>query len=178
MSERLTPTEVLDALVSIAATAAEQYDSQLRTLPADAKTERKALTIQREMATLYIRAVLPEYGKTPIDALHAFMDRRLRQVTETDFPDILETYEAASAEDRRLLAPFLLGLTFCKSQFTGPWMKEFLKAQEVGDVTAAFELKLKINTVTRVLCEGIRWWEAHPDTLPQILLLEDMLSAF
>ncbi len=172
----ITPAEVLEQLHGIALQAAAEYDERLKALPADAKTEKKALTIQREMATLYIRAIMPGYGKTPNHALLDFMERRIRQEAANPFPAVPALYDATPAEDRPLLLPYLLGLSFIESQFLRPWRAEADTAA-AGDVVAAFELKLKIATVSDVLARGEAWWQATAaeGRLPILPTAEELL---
>ncbi len=177
MSEKLTPADVLTALQDIALTIADEYAAKLAALPAEAKTERKALIIQREMATLYIRTVLPGYGKTPTDALLAFMERRLRQVAADRFPAVLAHYEAATEADRRVMLPYLLGWCFEESHFLAPWRAELTEAERYGDVEAAFALKLKIATVTQVLKAGEAFWHRNADRLPAVPPIKEMIHA-
>ncbi len=177
MSEKLPPADVLTALQDIALTIADEYAARLATLPADAKTERKALTVQREMATLYIRTVLPGVGKTSTEALLAFMDRRLRQLTTDRFPAVLAHYESATEADRRVMLPYLLGWCFEESQFLVPWRAELTEAERYGDVEAAFMLKLKIATVTRVLEATEAFWQGNTDRLPAVPPAKEMLYA-
>ncbi len=174
----ITPDEVLEQLRGIALRAAAEYDARLKALPADAKTEKKALIIQREMAILYTRTILPGHGKTPNDALLTFMDRRLRHEAIIGvFPSALALYDAAAEEERRLMVPYLLGLCFTESQFLRPWRAEASTATAAGDVAAAFELKLKVATVSDVLARGEAWWQATAaeGRLPTLPTAEELL---
>ncbi len=168
----LTPIEVIQALRSIALTIADEYAAKLATLPLDAKTERRACLIQREMATLYDRACLPWREGAPIGQMLAFMERRWRNVAATHAPEPLAYYEAATEDARRVMLPYLLGHTFCVSQFLRPWREELTKAEAAEDIAAVFELKLKIGTVTRVIDTQGDWWRAHADRLPAIPPME------
>ncbi len=173
----MTPDEVMAALYRIATEIADGYAARLAALPAESKTERKALTIQREMATLYIRTIIPGYGKTPLNGLLTFMDRRLRQLTAVHSPAIRTAYEAATEADRRVMLPYLLGLCFEESQFLRPWRAELATAEAAGDVVAAFELKLKLATVTQVLRAGADFWqtESAAGHLPALPPMEELL---
>ncbi len=168
MHTQLTPTDVLEGLTSTVLTVADAYAAKLAALPAEQKTEKKALIIQREMATLYLRTILAGYKHTPTDALLAFMDKRLRQIAGMHLPATLAFYDTASEESRALLRPYLLGHAFQRTQFLRLWKRELALAESSGDVSAAFELKLKIGTVEQVLDATDAWWAAQGDTLPAI----------
>ncbi len=164
----MPPIEVIRALRSIALTIADEYAAKLATLPPDAKTERRACLIQREMATLYGRACLPWREGAPIHQILAFMERRWRNVATTNAPELLAHYEAATEDARRVMLPYLLGHTFCVSQFLRPWRQELAKAEEAEDIAAVFELKLKLGTVSHVIEAQADWWRANADRLPTI----------
>ncbi len=168
MDHILTPADVLAGLNDTVLAVANEYNNRLSSLPAESTTEKKALIIQREMATLYLRTILAGYGRTPNDALLAFMDKRLRQVAGTCCPALLAFYEAAAATDHAVMCPYLLGHTFQRTQFLRPWSAELAKAEASGDVAAAFELKLKRGTVAQVLAATDAWWQAQGDALPVI----------
>ncbi len=169
----LTPVEVIDALRAIALAIADEYTAQLATVLPDSKTERRALRIQREMATLYDRAFLPWREGAPIDQVLAFMERRWRRIAATHASALLAHYDAATEDARRVMLPYLHGRTFCASQFLRPWREELARAEAAEDVAAVFELKLKLGTVGRVLEAQDAWWRANADRLPAIPAPED-----
>lgn len=168
----MTPDEVIRALRAIALEIADEYTAKLSAIPPDAKTERRALLIQREMATLYDRACLPWREGAPINQLLAFMERRWRNVATTHAPELLAYYEAAPEDARRVMLPYLLGHTFCVSQFLRPWREELARAEAAVDVAAVFELKLKLGTISRVIEVQGDWWRENADRLPVIPHLE------
>ena len=49
-----------------------------------------------------------------------------------------------------------------------PWKNELAQAEEAGDAIAVFELKLKINTVARILDARNAWWQKNALHLPVI----------
>ena len=161
-----TPESVKQALVDIAYTIADEYDAQIKALSPEAKTEKKALTIQREIARLCNHAAgLNGFGTSTFDDHMRMIERRFRNITAR-YPAVTAYYEALAEDDRHLVLFFLQSL-YCMTTFF-PWKSELIRAQETGDVAAVFELELKINTVARVLDARNAWWQEHADELPEI----------
>ncbi len=160
-----TPKTIVEALLAIAGTVTEKYDEQLKALDPAAKTEKKALIIQREMASLCNRAGLvgfahPNYCEDP-----RIPDSRFCATT-AHYPAVTAYYRALSEDDRRAVLPYLHSLYFMSINFLIPWRAELTRAEGAGDAAAAFELGLKINTVTRVLEARRSWWQENADRLP------------
>ncbi len=159
------PKALVDALIAIAQTIVEEYDAQLHALDPAAKTEKKALIIQREMASLCNRAGLvgfahPNYCENP-----RIPDSRFRTTT-AHYPAVTAYYDSLSEDDRRIVLPYLHSLYFMSINFLIPWRAELSRAEGAGDAAAAFELGLKINTVTRVLEARRVWWAENAAELP------------
>ena len=160
-----TPKTLVDALIAIARNIVEEYDQQIKALEPAAKTEKKALIIQREMASLCNRAGLvgfahPNYCEDP-----RIPDSRFRTIT-AHYPAVTAYYGALSEDDRRIVLPYLHSLYFMSINFLIPWRAELSRAEGAGDAAAAFELGLKIHTVERVLEARRVWWQENADRLP------------
>lgn len=160
-----TPKTLVDALIAIARNIVEEYDQQIKALEPAAKTEKKALIIQREMASLCNRAGLvgfahPNYCEDP-----RIPDSRFRTIT-AHYPAVTAYYGALSEDDRRIVLPYLHSLYFMSINFLIPWRAELSRAEGAGDAAAAFELGLKIHTVERVLEARRVWWQEDADKLP------------
>ena len=158
-----TAIMVYDTLFQIADDFATDYAAQAA--ETQGRTEKKALTIQKEMASLCNRAGLvgfahPNYCEDP-----RIPDSRFC-VTTAHYPAVTAYYGALSEDDRRIVLPYLHSLYFMSINFLIPWRAELSRAEGAGDATAAFELGLKINTVTRVLEARRNWWKENADRLP------------
>ncbi len=159
------PKALVEALIAIAQSIVEEYDAQLKALAPTAKTEKKALIIQREMASLCNRAGLvgfahPNYCEDP-----RIPDSRFCTTT-AHYPAVTAYYGALSEDDRRVVLPYLHSLYFMSINFLIPWRAELARAEGARDAAAAFELGLKIHTVERVLEARRVWWEENADSLP------------
>lgn len=159
------PKAIVDALIAIAQDIIKEYDQQIKALDPAAKTEKKALIIQREMASLCNRAGLvgfahPNYCEDP-----RIPDSRFC-VTTAHYHAVNAYYGALPADDRRVVLPYLHSLYFMSINFLIPWRAELSRAEGAGDAAAAFELGLKIHTVERVLEARRVWWQENADSLP------------
>ena len=162
-----TPQSIEQALIDIAYTIADEYDAQIKTLDPSAKTEKKALSIQREIARLSNHAGLNGFSGPNYERHMELADRRFRNIT-APYPAVTAYYNALTEDDRRIVLHYLRSLYFMAYTFLIPWKAELTRAKETGDIAAVFELELKINTVKRVLDARNAWWREHADELPPI----------
>ncbi len=159
------PKALVEALIAIAQTIVEEYDAQLKALEPTARTEKKALIIQREMASLCNRAGLVGFAHPNYCEDARIPDSRFCTIT-AHYPAVTAYYGALSEDDRRVVLPYLHSLYFMSINFLIPWRVELTRAEGAGDAAAAFELGLKIHTVERVLEARRVWWEKNADSLP------------
>ena len=160
-----SPKALVDALIAIAQAMVEEYDQQIKALDSAAKTEKKALIIQREMASLCNRAGLVGFAHPNYCEDARIPDSRFRTTT-AHYPAVTAYYGSLSEDDRRVVLPYLHSLYFMSINFLIPWRAELTRAEGAGDAAAAFELGLKIHTVERVLEARRVWWQENADTLP------------
>ena len=159
------PKALVEALIAVAQTIVDEYDARIKALDPAAKTEKKALIIQREMASLCNRAGLVGFAHPNYCEDARIPDSRFRTIT-AHYPAVTAYYDSLSEDDRRVVLPYLHSLYFMSINFLIPWRAELTRAEGAGDAAAAFELKLKINTVTRVLEARRNWWKENADQLP------------
>ena len=160
-----TPQSIEQALIDIAYTIADEYDAKIKTLDPSAKTEKKALSIQREIAKLSNHAGLNGFSAPNYERHMEQANRRFRNIT-APYPAVTAYYDALTEDDRRIVLHYLRSLYFMAYTFLIPWKAELARAKDAGDAAAAFELGLKINTVTRVLEARRNWWKENADRLP------------
>ena len=160
-----TPQSIEQALKNIAQAFADEYDAQIKTLAPSAKTEKKALSIQREIAKLSNNAGLNGFSDPNYERHMELADRRFRNITNS-YPAVTAYYTALTEDDRRLVLHYLRSLYFMAYTFLIPWKAELARAKETGDVAAVFELELQINTVNQVLAARNAWWQEYADELP------------
>ncbi len=162
-----TPQSIEQALKDIAQTIADEYDAKIKTLDPAAKTEKKALSIQREIARLCNHAGLNGFSTPNYERHMELADRRFRNITAR-YPAVTAYYDALTEDDRRAVLHYLRSLYFMAYTFLIPWKAELARAKDAGDAAAVFELELKINTVTRVLDARNAWWLENAADLPEI----------
>ncbi|MBQ9150652.1 MAG: hypothetical protein IJX72_00245 [Clostridia bacterium] len=160
-----TPQTIVQALIGIAQDIVDEYNAQIKVLEPSAKTEKKALITQREMASLCNRAGLVGFAHPNYCADPRIPDSRFC-VTTAHYPAVTAYYGALAEDDRRAVLPYLHSLYFMSINFLIPWRAEFSRAKDAGDAAAAFELGLKIHTVERVLDARRAWWQENAAELP------------
>ena len=161
-----TPQSVEQALKDIAQTIADEYESRVKTLDPAAKTERKALSIQREMAVLCIRCGLLNAQLSPQVIINRMLPPHsfLARIDETCYRAFCDMPPA----DRELVTPYIHGLYLMADQFLIQWKSELARAEAAVDTVGVFELNLKLGTVLRVLTSWEAWWQFHAKELPAL----------
>ena len=162
-----TPQSVEQALADIANTIAGEYETKLRSLTPEAKTEKKALSIQREMAGLCIRCgLLAHTHRSPQGMINRLLRPQsfLERIDETCYKAFCDM----SPADREVVTPYIHGLYFMADQFLIQWKSELTRAEAAEDTAGVFELNLKLGTVLRVLTSWEAWWQFHAKELPAL----------
>lgn len=128
----------------------KECESRIATLPADAKTEKKALMIENGMYSLCLRAGLlycttNERGHT-IEVKSTRMPRYCEP-----YPALAERFAAANTEEKLNMTAALFGEIGLISEILINYRKELTAAKAANDVKSVFELNIKIKAVERVL---------------------------
>ncbi len=157
----MTGLEIQDAMAKIAADYAADADSRLKALPADAKREKKAIIIEREMYNLCSRAGLLYYAKNAKseDHLHWVCGFLLKFLAP--YPKTAVLFAEADDETKLKLAPYLRGVIFMDDQYLKPNRAALAKAEEAGDAEEIFELRIKVGAVAKVIDAWRSWWKKN-----------------
>ena len=157
----MTGLEIQDAMVKIAAASAVDADARLKALPPDAKREKKAIIIEREMYNLCIRAGLLYNTKNARSEDHLRRVCGMLPKLLTPYPKAAALFAEADDETKLKLAPYLRGVSFMNDQFLKPNRAALAKAEETGDAEEIFELRIKVGAVAGVIDEWRRWWKKN-----------------
>ena len=159
------PEFIEQSLVAVAEEMADEYDAALKTLDRVKTMQRKALNIQKEVSKLCNHAGLNGFGAASYAKHMILVDKRFQNVVKA-YPKVTAYYNGLSEEDRGAVVHYLRSLYFMAVTFLQPWQAELACAESAGDVSAVFELKLKIQTVCRVLEARKNWWQENAAHLP------------
>ena len=148
--------EIDKALTHIVLEKYSECENRLRAIDKSLKTERKAIQIELGMYGLCLRAGLLYYttGKRE-DTLRHFL--RQGKMIFSKFPKILQAYENANNEEQLILVAALRQEAFMRDQFSDKNQEDYKKAQDLGCVEEAFELKIKTNTLNAVYKAWEEW---------------------
>ena len=154
----MTALEVDKALTDIVLKRYAECESRLNKIEKSLKTERKAIQIELGMYGLCLRAGLLYYTiGSREDTLKHFS--RQAEAIFSSFPKILKVYKEANDEEKLIMIAALRQEAFMRNQFSSKNEEEYQRAQELGYVSDAFELNIKINAINSVYKEWEAWRE-------------------
>ncbi len=154
----MTGLEIQDAMAKIAADHAADADARLKALPNDAKREKKAIIVEREMYNLCCRAGLLYHTKNAKSEEHLRWVCGVLPKFLTPYPKAAALFAEADDETKLKLAPYLRGVTFMNDQFLKPNREALEKAKDAEEI---FELRIKVGAVALVLDEWRSWWKKN-----------------
>jgi len=152
----MTVTELIESMKAIVDGYDRSFAKRMEELPKEAKTERKALHIQRGASSLVCRAGLLAYTANPENTV--IHERRVEQLLPHDSKDYA-VYSALEGDDRRLAAVYLDTVSYMIRQFLQRYENELTMAKDEGNDDTVFKLTLQINTINAVLDDLRAWWK-------------------
>ena len=152
----MTTHETMTALHAIADGYAARFAAEAAKLPPEAKLERKALLIQRNIAANCAGFPRMEY------AGH-ILDTRERMVFAQNhyFKDYREQFEALTGDARDMFLVWAHAMTMVRRCFYDKHTADLAAAEALGDVEAAFENRLICGVVGQILHDWRAWWKTH-----------------
>ncbi|MBQ8551827.1 MAG: hypothetical protein IJ428_03330 [Clostridia bacterium] len=147
--------ETMTALHELAKRYADEYVSRLAELSPDAKTERKALLIQKNMAE--ICAVFPKYEYNG----HIYETREKQVFGQNNhyFDAYRRTYDSLDADEREAFLIYAAAITLARCNFYDKRKAEL----DCGEGTAesVFEARLICGVVGQILDDWCAWWRQN-----------------
>ncbi|MBE6638618.1 MAG: hypothetical protein E7616_04070 [Ruminococcaceae bacterium] len=154
----MTPIEIEKALAEIVLEKERIVDEKLRVLDKGAKTEKKALMIEKGMYSLCLHAGLlyNAMGETERAKCIEIKSRRMPYFMRM-FPEIKKAYESADCEEKLHMTAALYGEIWMKEQFVLMYRSQLSRAEAAGETALIFELGLKLDAVESVLAAWKEW---------------------
>ncbi|MBQ2708455.1 MAG: hypothetical protein IJF67_09325 [Clostridia bacterium] len=148
--------ETMTALYDIADAYAQRFAAEAAKLPPEAKIEKKALLIQRNIAGNCAGFPRMEY------AGH-ILDTRERMVFAQNhyYKDCREQFEVLTGDAREMFLVWAHAMTMVRRCFYDKHMADLAAAEEANDVEAVFENRLICGVVGQILDDWRAWWKAH-----------------
>lgn len=150
--------DTMIALHGLAKRYADEYDARLTELAPDAKIERKALSIQKNMAE--IGGTFPRYEYNG----HVY-DTREKQVFGQlhYFDEHRETFERLTEGEREAFLIYTAAVSMLRCNFYDK-RRAVLEVAD-ADAEAVFEARLICGVVGQILDDWRQWWR---DNFPHI----------
>ncbi len=149
-------TETMAALCGIANKWERQYEEALAALPKEAKLERKALIIQKNMASHCGNFARIEYNGHIYDTRE-----RMVFVQHHRFDSCRSAYDALEGGEREMFLVWAHAVTMVRHCFYDSHREALAKAEENGEAETVFEQRLICGTVGQILDEWYAWWKQN-----------------
>lgn len=147
-------------LVNIVNQKTKECENQLANLDKSAKTEQKALIVEKAMYDNFLRIGLLYYTTGSRENAIATFAKRF-DVLLADFPNVKKIYSQLNEEEKKNITPFIHGMCFMKTQFFDMYSSQLEIANEKGDAKEIFELKIKVNATMEMLKLWQKWWNEN-----------------
>lgn len=153
----MTVTELIHSMKAIVDGYDSSFAKRMEELPKEAKTERKALHIQRGVCNVVKSAGLLAYSQNPNKA--AIHEPRIEQFLPHNSKDYA-VFSALEGNERQLAAVYLdtvnyLALVYRQRE------AELAMAKDEGNDDEVFSLTLRIETANAILDDLRAWWAEH-----------------
>ncbi|MBQ8508951.1 MAG: hypothetical protein IJ493_03495 [Clostridia bacterium] len=149
-------TETMAALREIAHRYQEQYDAQIEALSKDAKLERKALLIQRNMAGHCASFARMEYNGHIYDTRERMIFRSYHY-----FDVHRDAYAQLAGDERESFLIYAHAISMVRGCFYDKHKAELAAAEASGNVEGVFEQLLICGVVGQILDDWRAWWKKN-----------------
>lgn len=153
----MTVTELIHSMKAIVDGYDRSFAEKMEELPKEAKTERKALHIQRGVCNTVKAAGLLAYTQNPDKAVVHMP--RIEQFLPHDSKDYA-VYSALEGDDRRLAAVYLDTINYLAIVYRQR-EAELAMAKSEGNDDEVFSLTIRIDTANAILNDLRAWWAEH-----------------
>ena len=148
-----------EALCEIAERYIDEYEAALKSVPRENRLEKRALSIQLNMATLTRTFVCFNYNRVPMKQ-QSFVRKSIMHrfgVTEPDTPE----YAALTEDDRGAWIQFAETTAFLHQAFIDRHLAQLKSGSEAGEADRVFESRIVLGTLYTILREWLGWWREH-----------------
>lgn len=152
----MTPVAIEKALAEIVLEKERMVDEKLKGLDKSAKTEKKALMIEKGMYSLCVHAGL--LYNTIGERDHCIQIKSTRMLNHMKLcPNVKEVFEKADQDERLRMTAALYGELWMTDQFVVTYRSQLAKAKECGETALCFELKIKLEALESALSAWKYW---------------------
>ena len=137
----------------------DAYETALKTVPKENKLEKRALSIQLNMAKLTRTFICFDYNRVPMKEQH-FVKRSIMHRFDIQEPDTLE-YAALTEDGKFAWIQFAETTAFLHQAFINRHLEKLAAGQESGNADQVFESRIVLGTLYTILREWLAWWREH-----------------
>ena len=149
--------ETRAALKQIAETKSMEFESQLLHLEKTSKTERKALSMSRQIALALANITNVDFKERGYE----IKQQRVFGMDFHDFDPLRSVFEKLTGEQRESFLEFSFAVIMAKHAFYEKRKEELKKAEQSSNVEKAFECRISIGVVEDILRAWQEWWDRN-----------------
>lgn len=148
-----------DALCEISERYIEEYEAALKSVPKENRLEKRALSIQLNMAQLTRTFVCFNFNRVPMKQ-QSFVRKSIMHrfgIAEPDAPE----YAALTEDGKSAWIQFAETTAFLHQAFIDRHLEKLNAGLEGGSADQVFESRIVLGTLYTVLREWLGWWREH-----------------
>jgi hypothetical protein len=154
---------VRDSLCGIAERYIGEYETALKSMPKERKLEKRALSIQLNMAKLTRTFICFNYNRVPMKQQSLVRKSIFGRfgISEPDTPE----YAALTEDEKSAWIQFAETTAFLHQAFIDQHLAKLRAGIESGCADQVFESRIVLGTLYTVLREWLAWWRergTHP----------------
>ena len=148
--------QAMRELYAIAHEYSQRYDADAAKLPKEARMEKKALTIERNIAENCAGFPRMEYSG------HIYDTRERMIFCQNHYFDAYrKPFEVLDGDDRETFLIWAHAMTMVQRCFYDKHRETLAAAEASGDVEGVFENRLICGVVGQILDDWRTWWKRH-----------------
>ena len=148
-----------EALCEIAERYIEEYEAALKSVPKENRLEKRALSIQLNMAKLTRTFVCFNYNRVPMKQ-QSFVRKSIMHRFGAAEPDTAE-YTTLSEDEKSAWIQFAETTAFLHQAFINRHLEALNAGLESGNADQVFESRIVLGTLYTVLRDWLAWWREH-----------------
>lgn len=149
--------ETRAALKQIAEAKSMEFESQLLHLEKTAKTERKALSMSRQIALTLANIANVDFK----ERIYKIKQQRVFGMDFHDFDPWRPIFEKLTGEQRESFLDFSFAVIMAKHAFYEKRKADLKKAEQSSNIEKAFECRISIGIVEDILRAWQEWWDRN-----------------
>jgi len=148
-----------DALCEISERYIDEYEAALKSTPKENRLEKRALSIQLNMAKLTRTFVCFNYNRVPMKE-QSFVRKSIMHRFGAAEPDTAE-YTTLSEDEKSAWIQFAETTAFLHQAFIDRHLEALNAGLASGNANQVFESRIVLGTLYTILREWLTWWREN-----------------